>query len=141
MPTTSNQNSILKMRIENSMPLGAIEISSLLIETGISTQLVGGCIRDMAIGRTPHDLDFAVSCPIGACASVLSAAGVRIEPTGLGHGTVTAITDDGAYEITEYRGSAPVDATLETDLAHRDFTMNAIAYDISVSYTHLTVGR
>ena len=131
MRTTSNTNSTLKTRIEDSMPLGAIEISSLLVESGISTQLVGGCIRDMAIGRTPHDWDFAVSCPIGACVSVLSAAGVRIEPTGLGHGTVTAIMDDGSYEITEYRGGDGCDATLMEDLAHRDFTMNAIAYDIS----------
>lgn len=131
MPTTSNTNNTLKTRIEDSMPLGALEISSLLVESGISTQLVGGCIRDMAIGREHHDWDFAVSGSIGACASVLSAAGVRIEPTGLGHGTVTAITGDGAYEITEYRGSALGDATLETDLAHRDFTMNAIAYDVS----------
>ena len=131
MPKTQNRVDDLKTKIEDSMPLGAIEISSLLAESGISTQLVGGCIRDMSIGRTPHDWDLAVSCPIDDCVSVLSAAGVRIEPTGMRHGTVTAITDDGMYEITEYRGSAPGDATLETDLAHRDFTMNAIAYDIS----------
>lgn len=131
MRTTSNQNSTIETRIEDSMPLGAIEISSLLVESGISTQLVGGCIRDIAIGRDPHDWDFAVSCPIDSCVSVLSAAGVRIEPTGMGHGTVTAITDDGAYEITEYRGCDGYDVTLMEDLAHRDFTMNAIAYDIS----------
>lgn len=131
MPTTSNQNSTMETRIENSMPLGVIEISSLLIESEISTQLVGGCIRDMAIGRIPHDWDLAVSCPIDDCVSVLSAAGVRIEPTGMGHGTVTAITDNGVYGITEYRGGDGCDATLMEDLAHRDFTMNAIAYDIS----------
>lgn len=104
-----------------------------------AVQLVGGCIRDIAIGRQPHDWDITTSMNIYDVITALTACEhIEIKETGLKHGTVTAIYNDGtSYEITEYRtGNDNVDETertLENDLLHRDFTINAIAYDFATN--------
>lgn len=105
---------------------------------GYTAFAVGGCVRDSLRGVTPHDWDLATAArPEQTCAALAGAFDVR--PTGLRHGTVTALADGMAIEITTYRTEAGYadgrhpDAVrfvprVEEDLMRRDFTVNAMAY-------------
>lgn len=95
---------------------------------------VGGCVRDLAMGRTPDDWDVASS----ALPEQVLALFPRALPTGLKHGTVTVLLDGGKVEVTTFRregeysdhrrpDSVRFDATLAEDLGRRDFTVNAMA--------------
>ncbi len=99
-------------------------------------RLVGGCVRD-AIGHRPvADVDLATPDPPDAVIQALQAAGLRAVPTGLDHGTVTAVSGGRGFEVTTLRRDkvtdgrhAQVDWTADwrEDAARRDFTMNAMS--------------
>ena len=105
---------------------------------GFSACAVGGCVRDSLLGRAPHDWDVCTAARPEQVKAALS--GLRTLDTGLTHGTVTALTAAGPVEITTYRvdgsysdhrrpdGVAFTD-DLTADLARRDFTVNAMAWD------------
>jgi tRNA nucleotidyltransferase (CCA-adding enzyme) len=114
----------------------ALEVCRRLAGAGHAAQVVGGCVRDLLLGRPAKDWDVATSAHPDAVQRVFP----RTIPTGIAHGTVTVLVKSEAVEVTTYRGEgAYSDArrpdhvvfgvTLEEDLARRDFTMNAIAYD------------
>lgn len=118
------------------IPAGARTILSGLAAGGFEAWLVGGCVRDLLRGATPQDWDICTSAlprEIEGCFP-----GVRVVETGVKHGTVALLLDDGLYEVTTYRtdgtysdGRHP-DAVrfvsrLEADLERRDFTINAMA--------------
>ena len=97
---------------------------------------VGGCVRDLLLGRTPGDWDVCTDARPERVMELFP----RTVPTGLKHGTVTVLTEDGPVEVTTFRreggyadGRHPdavdFDATLAEDLARRDFTINAMALD------------
>ena len=101
---------------------------------GHSAHLVGGCVRDLLLGRDPDDWDVATS----ALPREVLKAFPRTHPTGLEHGTVTVISGELAVEVTTYRTEGEYadfrrpdsvtfadDVTL--DLARRDLTFNAMA--------------
>lgn len=99
---------------------------------------VGGCVRDAVLGRTPKDVDFATAAPPNRTMELLRAASVRAVPTGLEHGTVTAVFDGAAHEITTFRSDVETDGRhamvaftddRKTDAQRRDFTMNALYMD------------
>lgn len=102
---------------------------------GYSTYLVGGCVRDHFLSRKQSDFDLATSATPDEVIRLFR----KTVPTGLKHGTVTVIEDGMHCEVTTFRtdgqydGRRPqsVDFTphIEVDLARRDFTINAIAYD------------
>ena len=106
---------------------------------GFRAYLVGGCVRDLLLGRMPEDWDIASSA---RPEQIMEIFGAQALPTGLKHGTVTVKTWDGAYEITTFRtdgaysdGRHP-DAvaytkTIEEDLSRRDLTINAMAISSS----------
>ena len=108
---------------------------------GYRAYLVGGCVRDLLLGREPEDWDIASAARPEQIMEIFGAAAF---PTGLKHGTVTVKAADGAYEITTFRtdgsysdGRHP-DAvkfakTIDEDLARRDLTINARAMPGSVS--------
>ncbi len=97
---------------------------------------VGGCVRDALAGLPVHDLDMAAPFPPEAIAERLAAAGFRVFETGLKHGTVTAVLDGAAIEVTSLRRDVATDgrhAEVEwttdwaEDAARRDFTINAMS--------------
>ncbi|GBR50593.1 polynucleotide adenylyltransferase [Neokomagataea thailandica NBRC 106555] len=101
-------------------------------------RLVGGCVRDLLCGRTLHDFDLATPEPPERVLGLLKAADIRAVPTGLEHGTVTAVIQHTPYEITTLRRDAETDgrhAIVEwtsdwaEDAARRDFTINAMSLD------------
>ncbi len=114
----------------------ALEVCRRLAAAGHSAQIVGGCVRDLLLGRPAKDWDVATSAHPDEVQRVFR----RTIPTGIAHGTVTVVIGAESIEVTTYRGEgAYSDArrpdhvvfgvTLEEDLARRDFTMNAMAYD------------
>jgi putative nucleotidyltransferase with HDIG domain len=103
---------------------------------GKELYMVGGAVRDMIMGKQPHDYDFATNATPDEIQKMFE----HTIPTGIQHGTVTVIFDDEHFEITTYRidgiytdGRHPNDVFFDTDikkdLSRRDFTMNAIAFD------------
>lgn len=105
-------------------------------DNGFEAYLVGGCVRDMLMDITPHDYDITTSAPPEIIPSLFN----KTVPTGIKHGTVTVINGGFAAEVTTYRAdgeysdhrrprSVTFVKSLKEDLARRDFTANAIAYN------------
>lgn len=114
----------------------ALEVCRRLREGGYEAHVVGGCVRDLLLGRAAKDWDVATS----ALPADVQRLFKRTIPTGIQHGTVTVLVGKEHVEVTTYRGEGEyTDArrpdrvifgvTLEEDLARRDFTVNAMAYD------------
>lgn len=99
--------------------------------------LVGGSVRDQLIGLSPKDWDFATDARPEETTTILANAGLKPWPLGEKFGTIAVKVGNEVVEITTYRkdltsGRHPdvsFSKELETDLARRDFTMNAIAMD------------
>ena len=102
----------------------AIKVIRVLNEHGHDAFLVGGCVRNFLMNINPADYDIATSANVDEVKSMFD---YRIIGSGEKHGTVLVLTDgeDVHIEVTSYRNAA---LTLEEDLSHRDFTVNAIAY-------------
>ncbi len=101
-------------------------------------RLVGGCVRDYLIGWPLHDIDLATPLKPEAVIQKLTDAGIRVVPTGLKHGTVTAVIHHKPFEITTLRHDLKTDgrhAVVEwtddyaADANRRDFTINALYMD------------
>lgn len=101
-------------------------------------RFVGGAVRDTFLGRPVLDLDAATPLKPNETLRRLEAAGLRAVPTGIDHGTVTAVADGRSVEITTLRRDAETDgrhARIEhtddwaEDAARRDFTVNALYLD------------
>lgn len=101
-------------------------------------RLVGGAVRDGLASQPVTDVDLATSYLPDEVMARLNAAGIKVVPTGLAHGTVTAVMSSGTFEITTLRRDVATDgrhATVvytddwEADAARRDFTINALFAD------------
>ena len=120
------------------MDEGAAELLYTLHRAGYAAYVVGGCVRDSLLGLTPHDWDL---CTSALPQQVMELFGVqRCIPTGLQHGTVTVKQSGALYEITTFRtegtytdGRHPDEVhfvpDVREDLARRDLTINAMAYN------------
>lgn len=102
------------------------------------TRLVGGVVRDTLLGLDPADIDLATRLLPEDVLARLKAAGIRAVPTGLAHGTITALLPDGPIEVTTLRRDVSTDGrhaivaftdVWQDDAARRDFTMNALYAD------------
>ncbi len=107
-----------------------------LVAGGADARFVGGCVRDAWLGRPVKDIDIATHAPPERVMELLAAAGIRAIPTGIAHGTVTALSGGRPYEITTLRRDvesfgrhARVEFTDDwmEDAARRDLTMNALS--------------
>lgn len=101
-------------------------------------RVVGGAVRDAIAGRVVADIDLATPLPPREVLAALGAAGLRAVPTGLDHGTVTAIADGQPFEVTTLRRDVLTDGRHATvaftddwraDAARRDFTFNAMSME------------
>jgi tRNA nucleotidyltransferase (CCA-adding enzyme) len=117
-------------------PKALMEVVETLAAKGHRAWIVGGCLRDLLLERPASDWDLATS----ARPEAVVAAFKRTIPTGIKHGTVTVVVRGTAFEVTTLRGegaysdgrrpdSVAFVSDIESDLARRDFTVNAIAYD------------
>ncbi len=109
-----------------------------LSAAGIDFRFVGGVVRDSLLGRSTSDIDLATPAKPDAVIRALEAAGLKAVPTGITHGTVTAVADGKPFEITTLRRDVETDGRRAVvaftddwreDAARRDFTMNALYAD------------
>jgi len=117
---------------------GLAGLFAALDEDGGVARFVGGAVRDALLGREVSDVDLAVNVPPDKLMVLLEAADIRVVPTGVEHGTVTAVIDHRGYEITTLRQDVETHGRRATvaftddwqaDAARRDFTMNALYVD------------
>ena len=124
---------MLNIRIPN----GAREIIESLEANGYKAYVVGGCVRDSLLGKAPHDWDICTSAKPEEMEACVPG---KIVETGIQHGTITSVMPDGQYEITTFRvdgsysdsrhpDSVEFVRDVTQDLARRDFTVNAMAYN------------
>lgn len=120
------------------IPAGVGGCLDTLRRTGHAAYPVGGCVRDLLLGRTPGDFDVCTDARPERVMELFP----HTVPTGLRHGTVTVRTEDGPVEVTTFRREGRytdhrrpdrVEFTgdLGEDLARRDFTINAMAWEPS----------
>jgi poly(A) polymerase len=102
------------------------------------TRYVGGAIRDDLLGLPLNDIDLATRIPPNEVLERLEKARIKAVPTGIDHGTVTAVSDGHPFEITTLRRDVSTDGRRATvaftddwkeDAARRDFTINALSAD------------
>ena len=102
------------------------------------TRYVGGSIRDDLLGLPVNDIDLATRIPPDEVMRRLEKARIKAVPTGIDHGTVTAVSDGHPFEITTVRRDVSTDGRRATvavtddwleDAARRDFTINALSAD------------
>lgn len=130
--------------LEQSLPEAVRGLCRRLGEAGYRAWVVGGCVRDQVLSEmrgsgeagVRNDWDVATSARPEEVMRLFR----RVIPTGIKHGTVTVLVDDVGYEVTTLRGETTysdgrrpdsvffVD-DIVADLARRDFTINAMAYD------------
>jgi tRNA nucleotidyltransferase (CCA-adding enzyme) len=130
-------------RLAASIPAEVRDLANRLQEGGFRSWVVGGCVRDELLAErrgvpteSRNDWDIATSARPDDVTKLFR----RVIPTGVQHGTVTVLMKEGQYEVTTLRGETTYtdgrrpDAVyfvddIKDDLARRDFTINAIAYD------------
>jgi poly(A) polymerase len=132
-------------------------VLAALAAEGAEVRFVGGCVRDALAGRAVKDIDLASPDPPARTMALLRAAGLKAVPTGVAHGTVTAVADGQGFEVTTLRVDvrtfgrhAEVAFTDDwtADAARRDFTFNAMSaspdgtlYDYFGGRRDLAAGR
>ncbi len=117
---------------------GVRSVLAAIAAVGGEARFVGGVVRDALLGRAAGDVDLAVNLQPDRVTAALTAAGIKVVPTGVEHGTVTAVAGRKGYEITTLRYDVATDGRRATvaftddwqaDAARRDFTFNALYVD------------
>src|ERR1043166_7362121 len=110
-------------------------VMGALSKDGGTARFVGGVVRNALAGRPISDIDIATPLPPDEVTRRLEAAGLGAVPTGIEHGTITAIADAKPFEITTLRRDVSTDGRRATvafstdwkeDAGRRDFTINAL---------------
>ncbi len=125
------------MTVDPSLiPSAVLEVIAVLTAAGHRAVLVGGSVRDLLLGKEPKDFDVATS----AKPTQVQQHFKRVIPTGIEHGTVTVLLRGHHVEVTTFRAEAEYldgrrpskvefHEDIDADLARRDFTINAMAWD------------
>lgn len=131
-----------------NIPRKPLTILEKIRENSLEAHLVGGCVRDSLLGRAVSDWDMTTS----ATPEIILKLFPKTVATGLAHGTVTVILEGEPFEVTTYRTDGAYQdnrhpacvqfvSNLATDLARRDFTINAMALDCDGNLTDLFGGQ
>ena len=114
---------------------GLAELAEVLGAGDGMSRFVGGAVRDTLLGIAVADIDIATRHSPERVMELLRNAGIRAVPTGIEHGTITAVLESGPVEVTTLRRDVSTDGRRATvaftddwreDAARRDFTMNAL---------------
>ncbi|MDI3337778.1 CCA tRNA nucleotidyltransferase [Defluviimonas aestuarii] len=117
---------------------GVQTVLHLLTDSGHQGLLVGGCVRNALIGAPVADIDIATDALPERVVELAKAAGLKVVPTGIDHGTVTIVVNGEPHEVTTFRRDVSTDGRratvafatgIEEDAGRRDFTMNALYAD------------
>ena len=109
-----------------------------LLQAGGEGRFVGGCVRDALLGHISTDLDVSTNLKPGQATEALEKAGFKVIPTGLDHGTITALLNGRVFEVTTLRVDKNTDgrhadveftSDWQLDASRRDFTFNALYMD------------
>jgi poly(A) polymerase/tRNA nucleotidyltransferase (CCA-adding enzyme) len=109
------------------IPDTVLNITEKLTKNGHKAFIVGGAIRDSLLGCPAKDWDIATNAMPERIYDLFS----NMTRFHLKHGTVTLVYNKRLFEVTTFRGAGGFGSSIEEDLEHRDFTFNAMAYDIS----------
>jgi len=124
------------MNVRIDIPKDVKFIINTLINNGYEAYIVGGCVRDSILQKHPKDWDITTKANPEEVIKLFD----KVVLTGLKHGTVTVMLNKEAYEVTTYRTDGEYEdnrhpkevrfvSSLKEDLARRDFTINAMAYN------------
>lgn len=124
------------MKIEINIPKYVKKILNTLKENGYEAYIVGGCVRDSILKKDPNDWDITTNAKPEEVIKLFD----KVILTGIKHGTVTIVINKQSYEVTTYRTDGEYEDNrrpkevkfvrdLKEDLARRDFTINAMAYN------------
>jgi tRNA nucleotidyltransferase (CCA-adding enzyme) len=126
-------------RFSHLLSDGVIDLFDVFAASEFELRIVGGFVRDVLQNKSPKDVDVATDATPEQVMTLLDAAGIRHEPTGLQHGTVSAIIDNEAIEITTLRIDTDHDGRHATvqftddwklDSGRRDLTFNALSMTV-----------
>ena len=110
--------------LEIDVPPFVMTILDRLDASGCQAYIVGGAVRDSCLHRPVADWDVTTNAPPEKIKSIF----IDIRKFNLKHDTVTLVDASRHYEVTTFRGPVNFVHTIEADLGHRDFTINAMAY-------------
>ncbi len=135
----------------------AARVMRALTAEGDAARFVGGCVRDALVGRPIRDIDIATPLSPQRVTELLGKAGLKAVPTGIDHGTITAVADKTGVEVTTLRLDVETDGRRakvaftddwQADAARRDLTINALfaeadgtVHDYFRGLEDLTAGR
>ena len=115
------------------------QLDKVFKNSGFELRIVGGAVRDLALNKEPKDVDLATDATPDEMMKILDRAMIKHKPTGIEHGTLTAIIDNEPYEITTLRADTETDGrhaevefvkSWEEDAKRRDLTYNAMSMDM-----------
>ena len=140
----------METEIASRIPAYATAIMDVLEQSGHRGYLVGGSLRDLLLGKTPHDFDMTTDADPMEMTRIF--ADFRVIPTGLKHGTLTVLSDGHPIEVTTHRvdgdykdsrrpESVSFTRRLSDDLSRRDFTVNAMAWHEKTGLVDLFDGQ
>lgn len=133
------QRQLMETKLK-SLPWGnspeAQELLQAFAKAGTEVRFIGGCVRDAVLGRPVSDFDLATPAEPLAVTELLEKAGIKAIPTGIDHGTITAVCHGVPFEITTLRHDVETfgrharvafTSDWKADAARRDFTINALS--------------
>jgi|TARA_B110000858_G_C17801005_1_gene475281 tRNA nucleotidyltransferase (CCA-adding enzyme) len=116
------------------------KLDKMFTKAGYDLRVVGGAVRDLALGNEPKDIDLATNATPTEMQKMFDSASVKHIPSGIEHGTITAIINSEEFEITTLRTDVETDGrhaevefvrSWEEDALRRDLTYNAMSMDFA----------